>query len=77
MSGVTYKSYNPSSRRRRRCVKHDLDLNRDDEDLILKMDSFPVTPITPPAAFLPAGEFKHRTTRKKGENGQNEIITFL
>lgn len=69
MSGVSHKCYNPSSRRRRRCVKHDLDLNRDDEDLILKMDSFPVTPITPPAAFLPAGEFKHRTTRKKGENG--------
>lgn len=70
MSGVALKNINPSSRRRRRCLKHDLDLNRDENDLISNMDSFPVTPITPPAAFLPLGGFKHKTTRKKGENGR-------
>lgn len=71
MSGIASKNLNPSSRRRRRCVKHDLDLNRDDDDLILNADSFPVTPITPPAAFLPPGGFKHKTTRKKGEKMVN------
>lgn len=68
MSGVGFmqsvKTLNPSIRRRRWCDKHHLELNRDQPDLIPQLDSIPVTPITPPAAFLPPG-FKRLST--KGE----------
>lgn len=71
MSGIGFmqsvKTLNPSIRRRRRCDKHQhLELNRDQPDLIPQLDSIPVTPITPPAAFLAPG-YKQRQSNNKGE----------
>lgn len=54
-------------RRRRRCDKHNLDLTRDQPDLIPNSDTYPVTPITPPAAFLSLG-YKRPSTKGKGEH---------
>lgn len=73
MSGSSgaLKSLNPTSRRRRRCEKHALELKYDEFDLMSNVDPFPVTPITPPAAFLPT-EHKHKSTRKKGEKQRKQ-----
>lgn len=60
------KTVDTGMRRRRRCEKHNLDLNCDQPDLIPSLDTFPVTPITPPAAFLPLG-YKRPSTKGKGE----------
>lgn len=60
------KTVDAGMRRRRRCDKHNLDLNRDQPDLIPSSDSYPVTPITPPAAFLSLG-YKRPSTKGKGE----------
>lgn len=80
MSGVgflaTMKTFAPSIRRRRRCDKQNLELNNasgggidgnDSKDIILQLDSIPVTPITPPAAFLPPG-YKRLSTLGKREH---------
>lgn len=61
------KTVDPGMRRRRRCDKHNLDLTRDQPDLIPNSDTYPVTPITPPAAFLSLG-YKRPSTKGKGEH---------
>lgn len=61
---VHVKSGSAAVRRRRRCEKHALELNYNDSDIIDNFDSYPVTPITPPAAFLTT-ECRH--VRQKGE----------
>lgn len=58
------KSVSSATRRRRRCERHALELNYNESDFIDSIDPFPVTPITPPAAFL-STDCKH--VRKKGE----------
>lgn len=62
MNGILAKTLKPSIRRRRRCDKHYLELNGEPPDLVSNLDTFPVTPITPPAAFLPPG-FKKFSAR--------------
>lgn len=61
-------------RRRRHCEKYNLELKRDQPDLIQGVDSYPVTPITPPAAFLVPGcskiSFKGEPVYRRG----NEIM---
>lgn len=61
---VKVRSRSSGTRRRRRCEKHALELNFNESEYIDNIDSFPVAPITPPAAFLTT-ECKH--VRKKGE----------
>lgn len=63
------KTIDSGQRRRRRCDKHNLELNRDQPDLIPNSDTYPVTPITPPAAFLSHG-YKRPSTKGKGEIGE-------
>lgn len=77
MSGISFvtnaKTLNPSIRRRRRgCDKH-LNLHHEQPDIISNLDTFPVAPITPPAAFLPSG-FKCLSAR--GENYVNSGVVF-
>lgn len=66
MSGVGFlasvKTLTPSIRRRRRCEKHHLELYREQNNVVPCWDSMPAPPITPPAAFLPAG-FKRLSAR--------------
>lgn len=69
MSGTGFltskKPANTNIRRRRRgCEKH-LNLNHEQPDIISNLESVPVTPITPPAAFLPSG---YKRSSGKGEN---------
>lgn len=70
MSGGALRNLKPCVRRRRRCEKHYIELRYNDSELTSNVDPFPVTPITPPAAFLPS-ECKHKTTRKKGERNKS------
>lgn len=72
MSGIMIKTVDQGMRRRRRCDKHNLDLNRDQPDLIPNSDTYPVTPITPPAAFLSLG-YKRPSTKGKGETRRKAL----
>lgn len=81
MSGIGFmhstKPLNPGNRRRRRCDKHQhLELNCDQPDLIPQLDSIPVTPITPPAAFLAPG-YKRRPSRGEPVMSQQAYILHL
>lgn len=67
MSGVGFlssvKTIGPDIRRRRHCEKHNLELYRDQPDVVPCWDAVTAPPITPPAAFLPPG---HKRLSKKG-----------
>lgn len=54
-------------RSRRRCDKHNLHLNCDQQDLIPNSDAYPITPITPPAAFLSLGYKRSSSSSAKGK----------
>lgn len=71
----TVKALNLSIRRRRNTDKHTttpLELNRDQPDLIPQLDmSMPMTPITPPAAFLAPTTHHHRSSTKSSSSSSS------
>lgn len=70
ISGFALRGANLNVRCRRCSDNHCSELNSEHPDLIPDMDPFPVTPITPPAAFLPPG-FKYKSEIRKGEKGRS------
>ncbi len=76
MSGVKFlKTFAPSIRRRRHCDKEKLEIyNLDQNETVINVwDSIPVSPITPPAAFLPPG-YKRLSTSSASSKGKRFLM---
>lgn len=80
MSGVKFlKTFAPSIRRRRHCDKEKLEiynLEQNNDSVINVWDTVPVSPITPPAAFLPPG-YKRLSTSSESSKGKADYCLCI